>query len=69
MHWTLVGKQDAVVGSCLHRMRLMEEFVIDYSWNNPELIGALMASLMQFPMFFSKSESFSKILNSRRRCV
>lgn len=42
-----------------------EEFVIDYSGNDPELFGGLM----HFTVFFPKSESFSNILSSGRRRI
>lgn len=47
----------------------MEEFVIDYSGNDHELFGGLVASLTHFTVFFLKSEAFSNILNFGRRCI
>lgn len=47
----------------------MGEFVIDYSGNDPEFFGGLMASLTDFTVFLLKSEAFSKILNFGRRCI
>lgn len=47
----------------------MEEFVIDYSGNDPEFFWGLMASVTHFTVFFLKSEAFSKILNFGIRCI